>query len=251
MSGRQAVARGIRSRARRAEGPAKRWIAAPPSSSSWLAGGTAFARAQLGGGVGEARPHGPGREAAARHIRDHVGAGGQDDVVPGLASGVHQREHREDVPDERVGGEQTPHGRHWAVPGTGRASVAATERWRRPLPMPVASPPATAQPPRPARPVRSTAHAQRPVQPRPRRGRRRGDPAAGQQDGPGRDGRWGRAGPRRVDGRLPGRSALRGARLRWHRELHQAAAHRRGRAADARHRAGRPVPGQRGEATCT
>jgi hypothetical protein len=68
-------------------------------------------RRELGDGLAEARPHGPRRKTTALQVRHHVGTGGHHDLVPGVAGGVHQREHREDVPHERAGGEEHSHDR--------------------------------------------------------------------------------------------------------------------------------------------
>ena len=112
MSGCQAVARGIRSSARRTEGRAKRWTASRPSCSSWLAAGTALARASSaraspmpGPTVQVVKPRRCRSGTMSAPVATH-------DLVPGVAGGVHQREHREDVPDERAGGEQNSHDRH-------------------------------------------------------------------------------------------------------------------------------------------
>jgi hypothetical protein len=57
------------------------------------------------------RLHGPPREAAVLQVRDHGGAGGRHDLASGIAGGVHQREHRKYMLDERTGGEQNSYGR--------------------------------------------------------------------------------------------------------------------------------------------
>ncbi len=56
-------------------------------------------RSEFGDGLAQGRPHGPRREAAALQVRHHLGTGGHHDLVPGVAGGVHQPEHREDVLD--------------------------------------------------------------------------------------------------------------------------------------------------------
>ena len=56
------------------------------------------------------RPDRPNRKTVAPHLRGEIGAGCNDDLMLGLLSRVHERQHRIEVSVERVGGEQHAHG---------------------------------------------------------------------------------------------------------------------------------------------
>jgi hypothetical protein len=51
----------------------------------------------------------PNREAVALHLRGEIHACGNDDLMISLLSRIHERQHRIEVPVERVGGEEDAH----------------------------------------------------------------------------------------------------------------------------------------------
>ena len=56
------------------------------------------------------RPDRPNPKAVALHLGAEIGAGGNDDLMLGLPSRVHERQHPIEVSVERVGGEEEAHG---------------------------------------------------------------------------------------------------------------------------------------------